>query len=71
MKAWSLMALAGTAAHHGFERWAGVGMVLEPLLGRRRTDLFWTAIFTWWLTEALTGREGAGGWRAWGAGSSR
>ena len=33
VKRWSLLALAGTAGHHGFERWAGVGMVLEPLLG--------------------------------------
>jgi len=70
VKRWSLLALAGTAGHHCFERWAGVGMVLEPLLGRRRTNLFWTAIFSWWLTEALTGREGAGAWRAWGAGAS-
>jgi hypothetical protein len=70
VKPWSLLALAGTAAHHGFERWAGVGMVLEPLLGRRRTNGFWSAMFTWWLAEALSGRPGGSGWRAWAAGTS-
>ena len=70
MKPLSLLALAGTAGHHGFERWAGVGMVLEPWLGRRGSNLFWSAIFAWWLTEAVSGREGASGFRAWGAGMS-
>ncbi len=70
VKPLSLLALAGTAAHHGFERWAGVGLVLEPWLGRRRAEVFWSAIFAWWLTEAVTGREGASGFRAWGAGMS-
>jgi hypothetical protein len=70
VKGWSLLALAGTAAHHGFERWAGVGMVLEPWLGRRRTNALWTALFAWWLVEAGSGREGASGTRAWAAGSS-
>jgi hypothetical protein len=70
VKGWSLLALAGTAGHHLFERWAGVGMVLEPLLGRRPTNAFWAAVFAWWLFEAGTGRERTSGVRAWGAGSS-
>ena len=45
-------------------------MVLEPWLGRRGSNLFWSAIFAWWLTEAVSGREGASGFRAWGAGMS-
>ena len=32
---WSVLAAAGTAAHHGFELRAGVGLVFEPWLRRR------------------------------------
>jgi hypothetical protein len=47
------LACLGTAAHHGFERWAGVGVFLEPWLGRRRTNALWTAQLTGWLAQAL------------------
>ncbi|MBE7187630.1 hypothetical protein [Jatrophihabitans endophyticus] len=42
MKPFSALATAGGAAHNGFERWSGVGVFLEPWIGRRATDVLWT-----------------------------
>ena len=47
----------GTAAHHGYELRAGVGIVFEPFLGRRRAIAMWSAIFAYWLAAARTGRD--------------
>jgi hypothetical protein len=56
-KPFNALAAIGTAAHHGFERWAGVGVFLEPWLGRRKTNLFWSAVMPLWLYSALAGRD--------------
>ena len=53
MKPLNALACLGTAAHHGFERWAGVGVFLEPWLGRRRTNALWAAQLSGWLAQAL------------------
>lgn len=57
MKPLNALAALGTGAHHGFERWAGVGVFLEPWLGRRRTNLVWCSALPLWLLSALAGRE--------------
>jgi hypothetical protein len=49
------LAAIGTAAHHAFERRAGVGVFLEPWLGRRRTNLLWGIAMPVWLYRALAG----------------
>jgi hypothetical protein len=53
----NVLAALGTAAHHAFERHAGVGVFLEPWLGRRRTNLFWSVAVPVWVATALAGRE--------------
>jgi hypothetical protein len=40
-KRFTALAVAGSAGHNGFERWAGIGVFLEPWLGRRATNLLW------------------------------
>ena len=52
MKPFSLLAALGTAAHHGFERQAGVGLVFEPFLGRRRTTAMWLVALPFWMWRA-------------------
>lgn len=54
-KPFNALAALGTAAHHGFERWAGVGVFLEPWLGRRKTNLVWSIALPIWLHRALAG----------------
>ncbi len=49
----SLLAALGTAAHHGFELRAGVGLVFEPFLGRRRTTAMWLVALPFWAWRAL------------------
>jgi hypothetical protein len=39
----NVAAILGGAGHNGFERWAGVGVFLEPWLGRRATNVLWSA----------------------------
>ena len=51
------LATLGTAAHNGFERWAGVGMVLEPWLGRRATNALWATVLPYGFVRALHGTE--------------
>ncbi len=48
----SLLAALGTAAHHGFERRAGVGLVFEPWLGRRGAEALWLAALPLWAWRA-------------------
>jgi hypothetical protein len=57
VKPLNALAAIGTAAHHGFERWAGVGVFLEPWLGRRKTNLFWSTVMPFWLYRALRPRQ--------------
>lgn len=57
MKPLNALAALGTAAHHAFERWAGVGVFLEPWLGRRRTNAVWGVLMPLWLVQALAGRR--------------
>ena len=51
------LAAIGSAAHNGFERWSGVGVFLEPWLGRRKTNLLWSVLLPYWFYRALAGRE--------------
>jgi hypothetical protein len=51
----SALAALGTAAHNGFERWAGIGVFLEPWLGRRATNVLWSVSLPAWFWRALAG----------------
>jgi hypothetical protein len=48
-------ATLGSAAHHIFERRAGVGVFLEPWLGRRNTNRFWAIVLPYGLLGAIRG----------------
>jgi hypothetical protein len=66
----SALAALGTAAHHGFETYSGVGLVFEPFLGRRGAAVLWSAGIPAWLLMAA---RGSGRWAnvlAFNAGSS-
>jgi hypothetical protein len=52
---WSVLAAAGTAAHHGFELRAGVGLVFEPWLGRRGALAAWGVALPLWAVVAAAG----------------
>jgi len=52
----SALAALGTAAHHGFELRAGVGIVFEPWLGRRPALALWSGLLALWLASARSGR---------------
>jgi hypothetical protein len=58
-KAQPLNAIAtlGAAAHNSFERWAGVGVFLEPWIGRRATNVLWSVALPAGFVKAL--RPGA------------
>jgi hypothetical protein len=49
------LAALGAAGHNGFERWAGVGVFLEPWLGRRNTNILWSATLPLAFLRALNG----------------
>lgn len=52
----SVLAAVGTAAHHGYELRAGVGLVFEPFLGRRGALALWgVALPAYALTAAFGG----------------
>jgi hypothetical protein len=51
------LAALGAAAHNGFERWAGIGVFLEPWLGRRATNVLWSLSLPLWFCQALAGRR--------------
>ena len=51
----SLGAVAGTAAHHGFELTSGVGLVWQPELGLARAAALWVAQLGGWATLATKG----------------
>ncbi len=55
---WTVLAAAGTAAHHGFELSQGVGLVLQPELGLRGAGALWgTQIPVWVALAARGGRR--------------
>lgn len=47
------LAAAGSAGHNAFERWAGVGVFLEPWLGRRATNAVWSISLPAWMWRAV------------------
>jgi hypothetical protein len=47
------LASLGAAAHNGFERWAGVGVFLEPWIGRRATNILWALLHPFSLWKSL------------------
>src|SRR5881275_922557 len=47
------LAALGAAGHNGFERWAGIGVFLEPWLGRRATDILWSVAIPTSFVRAL------------------
>jgi hypothetical protein len=49
------LAALGAAGHNGFERWAGIGVFLEPWIGRRATNALWSTSLPWWFWRALVG----------------
>lgn len=51
----SVLTALGTAAHHAFEVRAGVGLVFEPFLGRRRAVASWTGALPAWALAAWLG----------------
>ena len=57
MKPFSAACAVATAAHHGFELHAGVGLVFEPFLGRRGALALWSVALPGWLAMALSGDE--------------
>jgi hypothetical protein len=52
-KPFNALATIGAAGHNGFERWAGVGMVLEPWIGRRATNALWATVLPVGFVRAL------------------
>ena len=62
------IATLGGAAHNGFERWAGVGVFLEPWLGRRATNAFWSVVLPVGFVRALVGDDRDGPLLAFNAG---
>jgi hypothetical protein len=64
------LAALGTAGHNGFERWAGVGVFLEPWFGRRNTNIFWSVVLPGWFWRALRGGRAEEPMLAFGSGSA-
>jgi hypothetical protein len=62
------LATLGAAAHNGFERWAGVGVFLEPWIGRRATNVLWSVTLPVGFLRALVGDERDGPLLAFNAG---
>jgi hypothetical protein len=55
----ALGAVAGTAAHHGFELASGVGLVWQPELGLGRAATLWTVQLGSWAALATRGQRRA------------
>jgi len=51
----TVLTALGTAAHHGFEVRAGVGLVFEPFLGRAGSRAFWALTLPAWIAGACAG----------------
>jgi hypothetical protein len=52
---WSVLAAAGTAAHHVFELSNGVGLVLQPELGLPGSGALWAVQIPAWAVAAARG----------------
>ena len=57
MKPFTALTALTTAAHHGFETRAGVGLVWEPFVGRRGAIALWGTGLPAWAAMALSGDE--------------
>jgi hypothetical protein len=62
------LATLGAAAHNGFERRAGVGVFLEPWIGRRASNVLWSVTLPVGFLRALIGDERDGPLLAFNAG---
>jgi len=51
------LATLGAATHNGFERYAGVGVFLEPWIGRRATNVLWSVALPAGFVRALVGND--------------
>jgi hypothetical protein len=51
------LATLGAAGHNGFERWAGVGVFLEPWVGRRASNVLWGVTLPIGFERAVRGGE--------------
>jgi hypothetical protein len=67
-KPFNALATLGAAAHNGFERWAGVGVFLEPWIGRRATNVLWSVALPVGFVRALVGGDRDGPLLAFNAG---
>jgi hypothetical protein len=57
-KPFNALATLGAAGHNGFERWAGVGVFLEPWIGRRASNVLWSVTLPVGFVRALRGGDG-------------
>jgi hypothetical protein len=64
------LAALGAAGHNGFERWAGIGVFLEPWIGRHATNILWSTALPIWLWRALAGSRRDEPMLAFGAGTA-
>lgn len=62
------LATLGAAGHNGFERWAGVGVFLEPWIGRRASNALWVIVLPTGFARAILGDERDGPLLAFNAG---
>jgi len=62
------LATVGAAGHNGFERWAGVGVFLEPWIGRRATNVLWGVTLPVGFARAICGGDRDGPLLAFNAG---
>jgi hypothetical protein len=51
------LATLGAAGHNGFERWAGVGVFLEPWIGRRASNALWGVVLPVGFARAVLGDD--------------
>jgi hypothetical protein len=68
LKPLNALATLGAAGHNGFERWAGVGVFLEPWIGRRATNVLWGVTLPVGFERALRGGDRDGPLLAFNAG---
>src|SRR5947199_7661975 len=64
------LAALGAAGHNGFERWAGVGVFLEPWIGRWGSNVLWGAAHPLALWRGVVGNESDDALLAFNAGVS-
>ena len=53
----SALTAAAAATHHLFERSAGLGLPLQPFLGRRGSEILWSLALPAWALGSLTRRR--------------